>query len=84
MRDLAGEVEKASADEPCMGVWACHLLYELGLSDDEVNANWRKLAGRPTGQVKGLVALLESERREVWQHHITAFGKSVKSVKEAA
>ena len=84
VRDLAVELEKAGTDEPCLGIWAVHALYELGLDSFEVQASWRKLAGRPTGRVRAFIANLEGEKREAYQHHLTQFGKNVPSVRKVA
>ncbi len=71
----AVDMDRLEADEPVSGVAAVHLLYGLGLDDGAVRANWRKLAGRPAGQVRALVANLEGERPELAQTRITEFAK---------
>ena len=76
--ETIGRFEDARDDEPCMAVWACKELYWLGLRDEEVEANWRKLAGRPVGKVRELLVFLKSERRESWQYHISTFAKENK------
>jgi hypothetical protein len=78
------DFKDARDDEPCMAVWAVSELYRLGLDDHEVQVNEKKLRGRPVGRVRGLLALLPSEKRETWQGHISAFAKAVKPIGRAA
>ena len=83
------DFQSAHEEEPCKGVWACSALYRLGekhqrLTDEEIQVLWPKLAGRPTGRVRALLANVQHERRETWTHHISAFAKHVRSRKESA
>jgi hypothetical protein len=58
-------------------VAACHALYDLGLEDEEVAANWRKIAYRPAGRVRDFLDNVSTTRREHWQRHFTEFAKNV-------
>jgi hypothetical protein len=83
------ELLEANDSEPCNGLWAFGALCLLGekeqrLTDDEVQILWPKLAGRPAGEVKGLLASLGNERRELWTHRISEFAKQVPAVRNAA
>ena len=78
VRDPAFELETLAPDEPMPGVVAVHALYGLGL-DDEHARQWTKLAGRPVGRVRELLASLEGERPELIQTRLTEFAKNVKA-----
>ena len=79
VRDPAFELETLAPDEPMPGVVAVHALYGLGLDDHHCQTGWRKLAGRPVGRVRELLAKLEGERPELIQTRLTEFAKTHKA-----
>ena len=83
------ELENADADDWCRAVWANSLLYGFNVGDDDerdafVQANWRRLAGRRCEDVRRLAREMRAGKPEEYQMRLSRFGKTHKSVREAA
>jgi hypothetical protein len=78
------ELKEADGSDWCRARWACSALYALRMTDEEVQANWPKLAGRRASDVRSLIGEMKTERPEKWQLMLTRFGKEHKSVKGRA
>lgn len=72
------DISTLKAGESMPAVASVHALYQLGMNHDAVKANRDKLAGRPVGQVRALLANLEGEKPELVQTRLTEFGRKVK------
>lgn len=76
-KDALEDLKHRDEDEPCMAVHAVSLLDALGFGDEDVanGSAWRKLAGRPCGDVRRLAKNMMEVRIEVRQHMLTEFAK---------
>lgn len=65
------------AGQPTRAVQAVHLLYEVGMTDEEVRINRDKVAGRAIGRVLGLRENLLYAKAEQRQRILSEFAKAV-------
>ena len=74
------DINVVPSEEPVPMVAAARALYDIGMDDEHVWTNMRKIAYRPAELVRDFLDNVALEPREQWQHAFTEFAKNVDEV----
>ena len=76
------DLDQIADDDPVTMIAACRALEELGMDEQQITTNMRKIAYRRAEVVRDFLENLADVRQEHWQRHCTNFAKNTQEVGE--